>query len=63
VFLLYDFFFFRQFNVTVLTMHRWFDIKAAERDLGFRPIIGYQEGWAETIAGYRSRPIPAASLG
>ena len=58
VFLLYDFFFFRQFNVTVLTMHRWFDIKAAERDLGFRPIIGYQEGWAETIEWFRRSWLP-----
>lgn len=47
-----------QFNVTVLTMHRWFDIKAAEEDLGFKPIIGYREGWDETVEWFRSNWLP-----
>lgn len=49
---------FRQFNVTVLTMHRWFDIKAAEKDLEFQPIIGYQEGWDETIVWFKENWLP-----
>ena len=29
-------------------MHRWFDIKATEEDLGFEPIIGFRDDWDET---------------
>ena len=32
----------------LLVMHRWFDIAAAEADLGFAPIIAYEEGWLFT---------------
>ena len=46
------------FNVRVLTMHRWFDIVNAERDLGFEPIIPYEEGWAETIAWFKDHWLP-----
>eukprot|EP00584_Thalassiosira_punctigera_P008101 CAMPEP_0172541186 /NCGR_PEP_ID=MMETSP1067-20121228/12033_1 /TAXON_ID=265564 ORGANISM="Thalassiosira punctigera, Strain Tpunct2005C2" /NCGR_SAMPLE_ID=MMETSP1067 /ASSEMBLY_ACC=CAM_ASM_000444 /LENGTH=406 /DNA_ID=CAMNT_0013327171 /DNA_START=39 /DNA_END=1259 /DNA_ORIENTATION=+ len=47
-----------RFNVIVLTMHRWFDIKAAEKDLGFQPIIGFREGWAETIDWFKRNWLP-----
>ena len=47
-----------KFNVTVLTMHRWFDIKAAEEDLKFEPIIGFREGWDETIVWFRDNWLP-----
>jgi len=46
------------FNVLVLTMHRWFDIAAAEKDLGFKPIIGFREGWDETIVWFRENWLP-----
>ncbi|EED93373.1 predicted protein [Thalassiosira pseudonana CCMP1335] len=46
------------FSVVVLTMHRWFDIKAAETDLKFKPIIGYSEGWKETIVWFRENWLP-----
>lgn len=39
-------------------MHRWFDIKAAEKDLGFQPIIGFREGWDETIVWFRENWLP-----
>jgi len=32
------------FSVKMLTMHRWFDISAAEQDLKYKPIIGFKEG-------------------
>ena len=32
------------FNVRVLTMHRWFDVSAAQRDLKYEPIIPYSVG-------------------
>ena len=47
-----------RFNVTVLTMHRWFDIKAAEKDLNFQPIIGFREGWDETIVWFKENWLP-----
>ena len=46
------------FNVFVLTMHRWFDIKNIERDLDYKPIIGFTEGWADTIAWFREKWLP-----
>eukprot|EP00567_Pseudictyota_dubia_P008321 CAMPEP_0197436838 /NCGR_PEP_ID=MMETSP1175-20131217/4209_1 /TAXON_ID=1003142 /ORGANISM="Triceratium dubium, Strain CCMP147" /LENGTH=417 /DNA_ID=CAMNT_0042966221 /DNA_START=99 /DNA_END=1352 /DNA_ORIENTATION=- len=55
------------FNVLVLTMHRWFDISAAEQDLGFKPIIGFREGWDETKEWFKEHWLPnfskAGSLG
>lgn len=47
-----------RFNVIVLTMHRWFDIKAAERDLGFQPVIKFREGWDETIQWFKQNWLP-----
>merc|ERR1712087_97644 len=47
-----------RFNVIVLTMHRWFDIQAAEQDLGFQPIIKFREGWDETIEWFKQNWLP-----
>ena len=47
-----------RFNVIVLTMHRWFDIGAAEKDLEFRPIVGFREGWDETIDWFKENWLP-----
>ena len=52
-----------RFNVIVLTMHRWFDIKAAEEDLKFKPIIGFREGWDETIVWFRENWLPEQQKG
>lgn len=46
------------FNVTVLTMHRWFRISAAERDLKYKPIVPFNEGWKETIKWFRQYWLP-----
>jgi len=46
------------FNVLVLTMHRWFDISAAEKELNFKPIIGFREGWDETIEWFKEHWLP-----
>lgn len=46
------------FNVFVLTMHRWFDISAIENDLGYQPIIGFKEGWADTIDWFKKNWLP-----
>jgi len=49
------------FNVKVLTMHRWFDISAAESDLGYAPIIGYKDGWSDTLSWFRAHWLPTFS--
>jgi nucleoside-diphosphate-sugar epimerase len=46
------------FNVFVLTMHRWFDITAIEKDLDFQPIIGFEDGWRDTIEWFRAHWLP-----
>eukprot|EP01065_Artemidia_motanka_P003842 TRINITY_DN1183_c0_g1_i3.p1 TRINITY_DN1183_c0_g1~~TRINITY_DN1183_c0_g1_i3.p1 ORF type:complete len:439 (+),score=117.85 TRINITY_DN1183_c0_g1_i3:110-1318(+) len=46
------------FSVRMLTMHRWFDTSRAERDLRYQPIIGYEEGWNDTIEWFRSNWLP-----
>jgi len=46
------------FNVTVLTMHRWFRIDNAKRDLKYEPIIPFKEGWADTIKWFRQNWLP-----
>ena len=39
------------FNVRVLVMHRWFNIKAAEKELDFQPIIPFHEvlSWDDNL--------------
>ena len=51
------------FNVLVLTMHRWFDIAAAEKDLDFEPIVDFREGWDETIVWFKENWLPTFSKG
>lgn len=46
------------FNVFVLTMNRWFSIDAAETELEYQPIIGFPEGWADTIAWFKTNWLP-----
>jgi len=46
------------FTVKMLTMNRWFTYERAERDLGYTPIIGFEEGWADTISWFRTQWLP-----
>lgn len=46
------------FNVFVLTMNRWFDIKAIEKDLGYEPIIPFERGWEDTIQWFVQNWVP-----
>jgi len=47
-----------RFSVRMLTMHRWFDTTASEKDLGYRPIVSYSEGWADTLVWFRENWLP-----
>ena len=46
------------FGVRMLTMHRWFNIEAAEKDLKYTPVIGFEQGWQETIDWFRENWLP-----
>ena len=46
------------FNVFVLTMNRWFDIAAIEKDMAYEPIIGFERGWADTIKWFVDNWVP-----
>jgi len=46
------------FNVRMLTMHRWFDVSASKKDLGYEPIVSYSEGWRDTLAWFRTYWLP-----
>jgi nucleoside-diphosphate-sugar epimerase len=47
-----------RFNVKVLTMNRWFRVDAAERDLGYSPVVRYADGWPETLRWFRDHWLP-----
>ncbi|MFD7169419.1 NAD-dependent epimerase/dehydratase family protein [Streptomyces violascens] len=53
-----------RFLVAELTQHRWFDISAARRSLGFTPPISFSEGIAELATGdptgRNSPPAPSS---
>ena len=46
------------FNIVVLTMHRWFSIDNAIRDLNYKPIISFTEGWRETGEWFKEHWLP-----
>ena len=33
----------------MLTIHRWFNIEAAVNDLKYEPVIGFEQGWEQTL--------------
>merc|ERR1712176_1274848 len=47
------------FAVRCLTMHAWFKIEDTRRDLGYDPIVSYDEGWADTAAWFKKRWLPS----
>eukprot|EP00933_Yihiella_yeosuensis_P050477 TRINITY_DN48269_c0_g1_i1.p1 TRINITY_DN48269_c0_g1~~TRINITY_DN48269_c0_g1_i1.p1 ORF type:complete len:422 (-),score=58.77 TRINITY_DN48269_c0_g1_i1:205-1470(-) len=46
------------FTVRMLTMDRWFSHKLAEKDLGYKPIISFREGWSDSIEWFRTKWLP-----
>jgi len=51
------------FNVMVLTMHRWFDISAATKDLKYAPVIAFKEGWQDTGEWFKANWLPGFQKG
>eukprot|EP00468_Gymnochlora_sp_CCMP2014_P013159 CAMPEP_0167756592 /NCGR_PEP_ID=MMETSP0110_2-20121227/9471_1 /TAXON_ID=629695 /ORGANISM="Gymnochlora sp., Strain CCMP2014" /LENGTH=364 /DNA_ID=CAMNT_0007642719 /DNA_START=20 /DNA_END=1114 /DNA_ORIENTATION=+ len=46
-----------RFAVKMLTIHRWFDIKNAEEDFGYKPVIKFEDGWKNTISWFKENWI------
>ena len=46
------------FNVKMLTIHRWFRIDAAVKDLGYYPIVPFKDGWADCLAWTQQHWLP-----
>lgn len=47
-----------RFAVRAATMHRWFRIDSARRDLRYEPIVPYDEGWRLTLDWFRENWLP-----
>lgn len=41
------------FTVKMLIINRYFDISNIERDMGYKPVVPFQEGWASTIEWFK----------
>mmetsp|Transcript_73453 Transcript_73453/g.166500 ORF Transcript_73453/g.166500 Transcript_73453/m.166500 type:complete len:250 (-) Transcript_73453:55-804(-) len=50
------------FSVRMLVINRWFKIDAVTRDLGYEPMVSFEEGWADTTTWFRERWLPNFSL-
>merc|ERR1712151_487343 len=46
------------FAVRMTTMHRWFTITAAEKELGYKPIVAFSEGTQDTIHWFHENWLP-----
>ena len=42
----------------MLIIHRWFKIDDATRDLGYEPIIPYDEGWPDAAEWFKAHWLP-----
>ncbi|CAM9257829.1 unnamed protein product [Choristocarpus tenellus] len=51
------------FTVRMLIIHRWFDISAAERDLKYKPIITFEEGFPKTTEWLKNTWLPKQNFG
>jgi len=46
------------FNVCMLTIHRWFSIDNARRDLKYEPLLATEEAWPKTIEWFKENWLP-----
>lgn len=49
------------FNVRMLTIHRYFSIENAKRDLQYQPVKSFTEAWPETIQWFQHHWLPTFS--
>lgn len=48
----------KPFTVRMMTIHRYFDISNARRDLKYEPLINFDKGWPETIEWFKTQWLP-----
>lgn len=48
----------KPFTVRMLTIHRYFDISNAKRDLKYEPLITFDKGWPDTIEWFKVHWLP-----
>jgi len=46
------------FNVRMLTIHRYFSIENAKRDLKYEPVVSQKEAWSGTIEWFKEHWLP-----
>lgn len=46
------------FSVKMLVINRYFNIDAAVKDLKYKPLINFEEGWADTIDWFKANWLP-----
>ena len=46
------------FNVKMLTIHRYFSIQNAKRDLKYQPLLTFEEAWSNTIEWHKVNWLP-----
>jgi nucleoside-diphosphate-sugar epimerase len=46
------------FNVKMLTIHRYFSIQNAHKDLKYQPVKPFSQAWPETIAWFKENWLP-----
>uniref|UniRef100_A0A7S0YTQ1 3-beta hydroxysteroid dehydrogenase/isomerase domain-containing protein n=1 Tax=Hemiselmis tepida TaxID=464990 RepID=A0A7S0YTQ1_9CRYP len=46
------------FTVRMLVIHRYFDISAARRDLGYKPLFTFDQGWSKTKEWFKKEWAP-----
>lgn len=46
------------FTVKMMTIHRYFSIENAQRDLKYTPVVPFQEGWQTTIEWFKVHWLP-----
>lgn len=57
-FLLHRKFKLNYFSLRMITMHRYFDITNAQRDLQYQPIKTFEQAWPETLEWFRLHWLP-----
>jgi nucleoside-diphosphate-sugar epimerase len=43
------------FNVSMLSIDRYFDISDAKRDLKYKPLKTFEQGWEETMQWFQDK--------
>jgi nucleoside-diphosphate-sugar epimerase len=51
------------FSLRMLTMHRYFDISRAKRDLQYEPVKLFDEAWPETLRWFKENWLPQFMAG